>query len=274
MTAEIIQTDLINKLKQDNYSFSTIHKVYVLLNQCLKYAVDNEKMIKNPCSAVKQPSKKTFDRKEIRFLNEDEIKLFIKQALSFNKVGALKYKYGIPITLVIYTGLRCGELAALKWNDIDFENKIISVSKNIATTYDYDNSENKKRIVKEQDSTKTSKGRLVHMNKQSLLYLEMLKNYYKDIKDCNYIINNSTQCVPVDTISDSYTTIANACGIVNPLGIHTLRHTCASLMIKKGVDIKIVSEILGHRDVAFTYNTYVHIIDEQKIKALDMIDLE
>ena len=61
-------------------------------------------------------------------------------------------------------------------------------------------------------------------------------------------------------------------GIDNPLGIHTLRHTFASLLIKKGVDIKIVSDILGHKDVSFTYNIYVHILEEQKTQAMSLLD--
>ena len=78
--------------------------------------------------------------------------------------------------------------------------------------------------------------------------------------------------VHVDTISDAYTNIAKTAGIEHPLGIHTLRHTFASLLIKKGVDIKIVSDILGHKDVAFTYNTYVHILEEQKVQAMSLLD--
>ena len=55
-------------------------------------------------------------------------------------------------------------------------------------------------------------------------------------------------------------------------GLHALRHTFASMLIRKGVDIKIVSELLGHADVAFTYNRYVHIIDEQKNTAIQKLD--
>lgn len=50
----------------------------------------------------------------------------------------------------------------------------------------------------------------------------------------------------------------------NHQGLHTLRHTFASLMIRKGVDIKIVSEMLGHSSVTFTYNTYVHLQEDDK----------
>ena len=272
LTTTFIQTELINKLKDDNYSYSTIHKVYVLLNECLQYAVDTDKLDKNPCRLVKQPPKKMFEKKEIRWLSEDEIKLFKEQAVCKYKTGNDRYIYGLPISLIIYTGLRCGELAALKWSDIDFENKKIYVRKNIVTVYDYEDTEKKTRKVNLQTSTKTSDGRIIPLIKNAEDILNSIKSKYQEIDSDGFIINNSDKMVHVDTLSDSYTNIAKTAGIENPLGIHTLRHTFASLLIKKGVDIKIVSDILGHKDVAFTYNTYVHILEEQKVQAMSLLD--
>lgn len=272
LSTQFIQTELINKLKDDNYSYSTIHKVYVLLNECLQYAVDTDKLEKNPCRLVKQPPKKMFKKKEIRWLSEDEIKLFKEQAVCKYKTGNDRYIYGLPISLIIYTGLRCGELAALKWSDIDFENKKIYIRKNIVTTYDYEDTERKTRKVNLQASTKTSEGRTIPLIKSAEDILNSIKSKYQEVNPDGFIINNSDKMVHVDTLSDSYTNIAKTAGIENPLGIHTLRHTFASLLIKKGVDIKIVSDILGHKDVSFTYNIYVHILEEQKTQAMSLLD--
>ena len=272
LTAPFIQTELINKLKDDDYSYSTIHKVYVLLNECLQYAVDTDKISKNPCKLVKQPPRKMFDTKEIRWLSEEEIQIFKEQAMSTYKNGKTRYIYGLPITLIIYTGLRCGELAALKWSDIDFENKTINIRKNIVTAYDYEDINNKKARIQLQESTKTSKGRKIPLIKNAENILNDIKSQYDEINPDGFVINNSDKMVTVSTLSDSYTNIANGAEIENPLGIHTLRHTFASLLIKKGVDIKIVSEILGHKDVSFTYNIYVHILEEQKTYAMKLLD--
>ena len=272
LATPFIQSELINKLKDNNYSYSTIHKVYVLLNECLQYAVDTDKLDKNPCRLVKQPPKKMFEKKEIRWLSEDEIKLFKEQAVCKYKTGNDRYIYGLPISLIIYTGLRCGELAALKWSDIDFENKKIYVRKNIVTVYDYEDTEKKTRKVNLQTSTKTSNGRIIPLIKNAEDILNSIKSKYQEINSDGFIINNSDKMVHVDTLSDAYTNIAKTAGIENPLGIHTLRHTFASLLIKKGVDIKIVSEILGHKDVSFTYNVYVHILEEQKAQAMNLLD--
>lgn len=272
LTTPFIQTELINKLKDDEYSYSTIHKVYVLLNECLQYAVDTDKLNKNPCKLVKQPPRKMFDTKEIRWLSEEEIQIFKEQAISTYKNGKTRYIYGLPVTLIIYTGLRCGELAALKWSDIDFENKTINIRKNIVTAYDYEDVNNKKARIQLQESTKTSKGRKIPLIKNAENILNDIKSQYDEINPDGFVINNSDKMVTVSTLSDSYTNIANGAEIENPLGIHTLRHTFASLLIKKGVDIKIVSEILGHKDVSFTYNIYVHILEEQKTYAMKLLD--
>ena len=57
------------------------------------------------------------------------------------------------------------------------------------------------------------------------------------------------------------------------LGLHSLRHTFATLMLNNGIDVKIVSELLGHSNVSVTYNIYIHTIQSQKIKAINIIDI-
>ena len=61
-------------------------------------------------------------------------------------------------------------------------------------------------------------------------------------------------------------------GLNNKCGAHTLRHTFASLLFRNDVNVKTVSELLGHKDVAFTYNTYIHLIEQQKSKAIHLLD--
>lgn len=287
LTAPFLQTEFINKMKEDGYSFSSIHKAYVLLNQCLKYALLNNHIPDNPCTRVKLPTKKIFTAKQIRFLNEEEIKLFIDKATELNKKGNPRYISGLPMCLIIYTGLRCGELCVLKWSDINFEKQVVTINRNYVKLFDMNESKilqdghiSLRNLTKgaEQQGTKTSSGRMIKLNKQSLAILNQLKDYYiardGEVNPEGYILNNSSdKIMSVTALSKVYTNICKACGIPNALGIHTLRHTFASLLIKKGVDIKVVSELLGHTDVAFTYNTYVHLCEEQKFNAVDLLDL-
>lgn len=273
LTSELVSVELVDKMYQDKYSYSSIHKAIMLLSQCIKYAVNMGKLAKNKCTNITRPSKKLFKTKEIRWLNDGEIFQFIKQALTLYANGKPRYRYGLAIVTIIYTGMRGGELCALKWKDIDFQKNIIHINGNTSIVYEYKNDE-KIRTQIEQDSTKTSTGRVIPMNKQSKHYFELLKAQYSSISLDDYIVNNTNEIITVERLSQTYSDIAKACEIENPQGIHTLRHTCASLMIRKGVDIKIISEILGHKDVAFTYNVYVHILEEQKASAIGLLDLE
>ena len=71
---------------------------------------------------------------------------------------------------------------------------------------------------------------------------------------------------------NNYLHICARAGIENPQGLHTLRHTFASMLFRKRVDAKTVSELLGHSNVAFTLNTYIHLIEDQKSDAVNLID--
>lgn len=175
LTTEIIQIQLINELKLKCFSFSSIHKAYILLNSCLRHAKQSGKISNNPCELVEEHAKGTFKYKEIRFFNENEIIAFSNQALSLRKTSdKYLYKYGIPITLIIYMGLRGGKLCALKWDDVNFTNRTLNVSKNTIATYDYDTSDNKKRVVREQLSTKTSgEGRIIPLSNTAIFLLQM-----------------------------------------------------------------------------------------------------
>lgn len=75
----------------------------------------------------------------------------------------------------------------------------------------------------------------------------------------------------IDNYSRTFEAIVKRAGI-EPCGIHTLRHTFATQMIAKHVDIKVVSSLLGHASVEITYNTYVHVIDEQKAQAVELLE--
>ena len=267
LNTKIIQNELINALLAKGYSHSTIHKAYILTNECLRYAYKQEIIPKNPCDFVEEPQKKIFSQtKDIRFFNDEEIQDFKLAALT-QENGTFVYNNGLALVSLIYTGLRSGELLALKWKDIDFENNYIKVHSNIAVFYN----ENSDREVVVQDGTKTRKSRIVHMTKSASKYLSELKEL-RNPKASDYVV--ITKGVrDSSSLKQTYLLICKRANINNPQGLHTLRHTFASLMIRKGVDIKIISEMLGHASVSFTYNTYVHLIEEEKAKIIKQIDV-
>ena len=267
LTTHILQVELINTLIEKGYSYSTIHKAYVLTNECLLYANKQNIISDNPFEFVEEPSKKIFNKKkQIRFFNDNEISRFKSIALSKNSQEKYIYQNGIALVVLIYTGLRAGELMALRWDDINLEKGFISVNKNIATIY-----KDGQRETIIQNCTKTSQGRIVYFTKSAEKYIIMLFHLRKP-KGTDYIVK--TKGVrDLSSLSRTYTLICKKANISNCQSLHTLRHTFASLMIRKGIDIKIVSEMLGHSNVNFTYNTYVHLAEEEKAKVMKSLDI-
>lgn len=271
ITSEIIQVALINKMYEEEYAYSTIHKAYILLNECLNYAVSKDYIIKNPCVGVKMPNKENFTNKNIRFLTDEEIEIFRTQANSMLKtIKVPKYIHGNILCLILYTGLRISELCALKWSDVDLKRRTLNISKTIVVVYKH-SGDSKERTVTLQNTTKSGKPRVVPLNAKALEILERQREYVGGSDD-DFIVTGSDIIPDKTVVANSYTKIAKAAKISNPSGVHTLRHTFASLAIRKGVNIKVVSDILGHASTNFTYNTYVHILDEQKYDAVDLLE--
>lgn len=261
LTPHLIQTELINKMLENGKSFSTIKKAYVYLKAGLKYCLP--KGTPNPCDDVVLPSKDKFERKEIRFFDDEEIARF--------KTTAINYKYGKALILAIYTGLRGGELCGLKWKQIDFERRRIFVGSNAITMYQYDDNGGEGRYITIEQDTAKSRDRYIDLNKTALgILTELKEKTYKN--ENSFVITTGKAPLSIHNLLSNYISICKSAGIENHQGLHTLRHTFASLLFRKGVDAKTVSELLGHASVAFTLNTYVHLIEDQKKDAVNLID--
>ena len=269
LTPAIIQVELIDALQRKGLSYSSVKKAYVYLNACITFAVNSRQLDYNPCKLV-QIQRKLFPEKSIRYFNEKEISDFIAAANTKFDNGAYRFKNRRLLVLDIYTGLRVGELCALKWSDVDFEAATLNVCKNVVTTYNFTNTDakRKKKTSLVQNSTK-SQNRVVPLNKTAL---SLLREMYDDSKDkAGYIAGGKTPG-NVSSMIRSYERICKLAGIPNCRGVHTLRHTFASRLFRKGADIKVISEVLGHTDTGFTYNTYIHLADDQAKNALALLD--
>lgn len=270
VTRDRVQSLINNLYKKENLSYSSVKKVYVALNSCYNHALMDDVILKNPCIGIVLPSSDE-RTKQITALSLDEIERLKFEIARTDSNGKRRYSYGYAFLLILNTGLRMGEALSLCWEDIDFEGKTIAVKKNSVISKKRD-SEGKRTGGYErqtQNSTKTSNGnRVVPINRSAEEALLALR---KD-NATPYVIVNSKQnpVLPSNFERCFHTILKNA--NIREYGVHALRHTFASLLFRKGIDVKIVSELLGHSTVKITYDTYVHLFEHDVNQVTVVLD--
>ncbi len=263
---------MINSLRDSNKSYSSIKKAYEAVNACFKRGAIQKTVASNPALGVSIPSKKQFRKKEVPFYTADESAAIVSQAMSKYKNGKRRYPTGAFVPFLLNTGLRLSELLSLQWDrDIDFDKKTVIIHTNLVSVKDRSKDKGYKLI--EQDSVKTDAGqdRAIPLNDDALA---ALLDIHQVTGEKIYVMTTSGDKLmrPAD-LDQMFRRIAVAAGMPEEkiYGVHSLRHTFATLLLSNNVDIKTVSKLLGHSDVTITYNTYIHVIKEQEAKALESI---
>lgn len=165
------------------------------------------------------------------------------------------------VVLCLYTGLRIGELLALTWNDIDFCKGLLFVSK---TCHDGNDGKNHVRII---DNPKTVHSvRVIPLAKQILSLLKGLKKRSR----CEYVIVDDDKPVFVRSYQRTFEFLLKKLKIPHK-GFHSLRHTFATRAMECGIDVKTLSELLGHKNATITLNRYAHSLLEHKVDMMNRL---
>lgn len=273
--------DFLNEMAE-YYARNTILKTRTLLNQIFDEAVENNLITKNPVIKTKVPLEENIKKntKEIIVLEKEDIDKFVKEADSVNgdglhtpcgKIG--EPMYGIAAKMAVFilnTGLRASEAIGLQWDCVDFENKTIKIKR--ADTYIKDRNEDANSRYKLHTGTPKSKSgiRTVPLTNKALEILE----YCKENKRNEYVFTTKTGGRILQSNLDK--TIKRMlkranCDVQN-CGAHALRHTFASQLIAAGVDVSVISKLLGHSKVSTTYDIYVHLLEKQDEKAINALN--
>lgn len=246
--------DFINKQKIDK-STSTINGLITIIKLSIRCANDLDYTTTNSTDILHRATKKSTAPK---ILTKNEAVKLTKYLIDYNCVNLGKNKHSIGILLALYTGIRIGELMALKKSDIDLKNQKITINKTLVQVC----LNGKFQTFINSPKTETSM-RIVPIPKIIVPHLKKyLENstgeYFLSTRKGNFVDRRSMERIFTNTIKRLNLT---------PITFHGLRHTFATNLIESGVDPKTVSEILGHSNPLTTLRIYCHPSNLAKITA-------
>lgn len=277
---DIKQLDIkkrINELEKAGYGFETRNKVRILLVDVFNKALLNDYIIKNPASGI---TLKRDGRKEIRVLSTDE------QTLFFDCCKGTFYDN--LFVVAVTTGMRIGELAGLKWSDIDMNKKVISINRTLV--YQQYDSDSKKEFHIEDPKTAASK-RIIPINRQCELalkrqYVQKIvvsdkapksKKVKKEFKDFlfttkfNTPLNSQIVCDAIKKIVNEINLTRDTLTEMELFSAHCFRHTFATRCFEAGIQPKTVQAYLGHATLQMTMDLYTAVMPKYLVSEMDKI---
>lgn len=170
----------------------------------------------------------------------------------------------LGILIAFYTGIRIGELCALTWDDINLDEEVLYVRKNMQRVKRSDGGKNSTEILFQKPKTDTS----IRSIPLPPVLLPFLKEHKGE--DADYVIKGKKNpWAEPRTLQYRFSSILRQCSIKN-FHFHMLRHAFATRCISKGFDVKSLSEILGHSSVQITLNLYVHSTMQRKKQLMNL----
>lgn len=250
---QAVQAFVLQKL-ENGLSVKTVKDILIVLKMVMKYGVKNE-WISYYEWDIKYPTTSNSKEPEVLSVaNHRKILNYIQSHFTFT---------GLGIYISLSTGLRIGEICALKWSDINVIDGTIKVCRTIERIYIIEEEKKHTELVINTPKTKNS-CREIPMSKELFAMIKPLK---KVVNDNFYILTNDEHPTEPRTYRNYYNGLMAKLNIPK-LKYHGLRHSFATRCIEAGCDYKTVSVLLGHSNVTTTLNLYVHPNMEQKKRCI------
>ena len=253
---EDVQQFVLCKL-EGGLSHKTVKDMLVVLKMVLKYGVKNGHWVHRQID-VRFPTER--QKKELEVLtlgNQQQIMKYLRDNFSFMNLG---------IYICLCSGLRIGEICALKWKDIDLTGRVIHITKTIQRIYLLNGNEGHTEIIVDTAKTMNSM-RSIPIPKELLSVLRPLK---KIVCDDFYVLTNSPDPTEPRTYRNYYNRLMSNLGVPK-LKFHGLRHSFATRCIESKCDYKTLSVLLGHSKISTTLDLYVHPNLEQKQRCVEQM---
>ncbi len=265
-------TDFFNKHKTTDkngnkkaLTHSNAKKLYTILQSVFTFAVSQNFIKKSPCRNIILPSNKSDNENNRKYLTEGEFARFLKLFEGYSSFNTI-------IKVLLYTGMRSGECLGLRWDDVDFKNNMIHITHTLSDVggkhfltapktkgsnrYIYMNSTVRELLKEHRKHQKELQLALTDFEHPEMVFTSATGNY-KD-RSC---LNTSFKRYLKNSEFDFLT-------------LHALRHCNATLLLNSGVDLKVVSEHLGHSDIGVTANIYADVLSSTRIKTAQIIEFK
>ncbi|MDD5980611.1 MAG: site-specific integrase [Clostridium sp.] len=216
-------------------SAKTVRNINQVISSAMDMAVRHKLILTNPTEGCELPK---VEHREMKTLPAEQLGAFLREA---KESGVYELYY-----LDLATGLRRGELLGLKWEDIDLQNGIIHVRRQVARV----DGEVKELPLKTKNSYRN-----ISISQDAVAMLTEMEAH----RSSDYVFPSSTGGpISPDSVNNMLHRVLKRAGLPS-IRFHDLRHTFATLALQNGVDIKTVSGMLGHFSAGFTLDTYAHV---------------
>ncbi|KLU61474.1 tyrosine recombinase XerD [Peptococcaceae bacterium CEB3] len=255
--------------KEGTISPTTIARIHAILHKCLVDARRNKLIFWNPADETDRPPIET---PETEILSSEEMDIFLQKIMD--------YRYFAGYLLSIGSGLRPGEVLALKWSNINLKEQTVTIEQTLSRVLDEDpETANKTKIIAQDTKTPKSKRTLALARRLAVaLRLHRIKQAKEkslagdQYTDNDYVFATATGgCVEYRNFYRSFQACLKKCGI-RPVKLYSLRHTFATRLLEDGEDIRVIQELLGHTDIRTT-NIYTHVTRKTKQQAAAKMDM-
>lgn len=259
LSASVLQDFILHKLEKGNLKTgaplanNSIIGIANIIKSALSMAVSLEVIDKEYANKIKLPTPTEKPVNAFTKREQQKVELFCLNSKKSNHFG---------IVLSLYTGLRIGELLALTWDDIDFVNGLMKVDKE---AYRYKQNGEWQTII---DKPKTKSSiRIIPLPK---ILLSKLKEIKKKSKYEHIISTNKNTIVDTRSYQKTYERILRKLNIPYK-NFHSLRHTFATRAVELGIDVKSLSEIMGHKNPSVTLQRYTHSFLSYKAEMMNKL---
>lgn len=254
---ELVQ-DFINRKLESGLSQKTVRDILVVIKMILRYGAKHGYLESHRMDLVFPTEREKQDVEVLTLANQRQLMTYVKEHFTFQNLG---------IYICLNSGLRIGEVCALRWNDIDISSGVIHVNKTLQRIYMVDGETRYTELIEDVPKTKNSI-REVPMTHNLLALVRPLK---KVVRGDFYVLSNAPKPIEPRTYRVYFNKLQQQLGLPR-MRFHGLRHSFATRCIESKCDYKTVSVLLGHSNISTTLNLYVHPNLEQKKKCIDTMN--